>query len=108
MLDLYGTNHDPRAWDAPNEFRPDRFRDREPGPFEFVPQGGGGHATGHRCAGEWATVALMKGALEFLTQRIEYEVPDQNLSIDMRRLPALPRSRVVFDRVRVRGLAPVG
>ena len=26
MLDLYGTNRDARAWDAPEEFRPDRFR----------------------------------------------------------------------------------
>jgi fatty-acid peroxygenase len=100
MLDLYGTSHDRRTWPDPDDFRPDRFRDREPGPFEFVPQGGGDHATGHRCAGEWATVALMKGALDFLTHRIEYVVPAQDLTINVRRLPALPRSRFVIDGVR--------
>ena len=42
MLDLHGTtNHDPRLWEAPDEFRPERFRKRPPCPFDFIPQGGG-------------------------------------------------------------------
>lgn len=24
-LDIYGIHHDPRTWDAPDEFRPERF-----------------------------------------------------------------------------------
>ena len=40
LLDLYGTNTDPRSWDAPLEFRPDRFRDRAENPYDFIPQGG--------------------------------------------------------------------
>jgi fatty-acid peroxygenase len=40
ILDLYGTNRDPRSWKDPTEFEPERFC--EPAnPFEFVPQGGG-------------------------------------------------------------------
>lgn len=25
LLDIYGTNHDGRLWEYPNEFRPDQF-----------------------------------------------------------------------------------
>jgi fatty-acid peroxygenase len=40
MLDLYGTNHDVRTWDAPDAFRPERFRDATPTAYAFVPQRG--------------------------------------------------------------------
>lgn len=53
LLDLYGTNHDARVWDRPGVFDPDRFRHWDDNPFTLVPQGGGDHLTGHRCAGEW-------------------------------------------------------
>lgn len=36
LMDLYGTNHDPRAWDAPDAFRPERFRDWDENPYTFV------------------------------------------------------------------------
>ncbi len=41
LLDVYGTNHDPRLWDHPEEFRPERFAEREENPFDLIPQGGG-------------------------------------------------------------------
>lgn len=99
MLDLHGTDHDPRSWDAPEEFRPDRFRTWNGSPFNFVPQGGGDHDHGHRCPGEWITKELMKVAVDGLARHIAYEVPEQDLRIDMSRLPALPRSRVLIRRV---------
>src|SRR3546814_3503026 len=58
MLDLYGTNRDPRTWDAPEEFRPERFRRWDGNPFNFIPQGGGNHDLNHRCPGEWITIEL--------------------------------------------------
>lgn len=100
MLDLHGTDHDPRSWDAPEEFRPDRFRTWDESPFNFVPQGGGDHYHGHRCPGEWIALELMKGAVDVLTRHIAYEVPEQDLRIDTSRLPALPRSRFLISRVR--------
>jgi len=102
MLDLYGTNHDPRAWAVPHAFRPERFRGREADPYEFVPQGGGLHGGGHRCPGEWITVALTKVAAEFLATRLRYALPPQDLALDWARLPSLPKSGVVMDVVRVR------
>lgn len=99
ILDLYGTDHDARTWAAPNEFRPERFRQWDGSPFNFIPQGGGDHYVHHRCAGEWITIDLMKAALVFLTKHMKYEVPEQDLRIDYSRMPALPRSRFVISNV---------
>ena len=98
MLDLHGTNHDPRAWQDPNTFKAQRFLDWRPDPFTFIPQGGG-HDTGHRCPGEWITLELMKDACEFFLHGITYTVPPQDLALDYSRLPALPRSRFVLSNV---------
>jgi fatty-acid peroxygenase len=100
LLDLYGTDHDPRIWQEPEVFRSERFRQWEGSPFDFIPQGGGDHHLHHRCPGEWITLELMKGALRFLAGRITYEVPEQDLAIDYSRLPALPRSRFIISNVR--------
>jgi fatty-acid peroxygenase len=93
MLDIYGTNRDPRAWERPTVFDPDRFLAREPGSFDMIPQGGGDHATGHRCPGEPITLALVEVALRCLTEEMEYEVPDQDLRLPLWRMPTVPRSR---------------
>jgi fatty-acid peroxygenase len=99
VLDLYGTDHDPRTWDAPEEFRPDRFRDWDRNPFTFIPQGGGDHQQHHRCPGEWITIELMKLGARILSQELTYEVPGQDLTIDQARLPALPRSHFIIRQV---------
>lgn len=100
LLDLYGTNHHPQVWPEPNRFDPERFRDWPGDPFALVPQGGGDFLTGHRCAGEWITIELMKVALTALTRSIEYDVPDQDLRISLRRIPATVASGFVLRRAR--------
>ncbi|MBY8849439.1 cytochrome P450 [Saccharothrix sp. MB29] len=98
LLDVYGQNHDPATWDDPYAFRPERFADRPIGAFDLIPQGGGDPATGHRCPGEGATVGL----LETLVMRLaatDYRVPDQDLAISLRRVPAKVRSGFVVDPV---------
>ena len=99
ILDLYGTNHDARAWDSPEEFRPERFREWDGSPFNFIPQGGGDHKVNHHCPGEWIAIELMKQASQVLSRRIEYDVPEQDLRIDYSRLPALPRIRFIISKV---------
>ncbi|MFC0506880.1 cytochrome P450 [Micromonospora costi] len=99
LLDLYGTNHHPALWPEPERFRPERFADRRPDAYALVPQGGGEH-TGHRCAGEWITIELMKRAVTNLTSTIRYDVPPQDLAVDLRRLPTLPPSGFVVTNVR--------
>jgi fatty-acid peroxygenase len=102
LLDLHGTNHDAKSWDAPELFRPERFIERASNPFDFIPQGSGNAHIHHRCPGEGIAVALMKTVLRFLTKEIEYEVIPQDLEIDTSRMPALPRSGFVISSVRVR------
>ncbi len=103
LLEVYGTNHDRRVWKRPEAFRPDRFLETPITPFNFIPQGGGDARTGHRCPGEAITMALMKQAIGMLTQRMQYDLPPQKLSVDRSRLPALPRSGFVMTRVRPGG-----
>lgn len=103
MLGLYATNHDPRLWDGPHDFRPERFLNVEACPFSLIPQGGGDHSLHHRCPGEWITLELMKAAVRFLTRELSYDVPDQDLTVDTTLLPALPKSRFVIRNIALRG-----
>lgn len=98
LLDLHATNLS-SAWQDPDVFRPDRFDGDAGEPFKLIPQGGGDHYRHHRCPGEWITLALMKVAVRILTERIAYELPDQDIRIDRRRLPALPVSRLIIKNV---------
>jgi fatty-acid peroxygenase len=98
LLDLYGQNHDAELWGDPYAFRPDRFLGRDIGAFELVPQGGGDPRTGHRCPGEQMTVALL-AALAVRLARLDVDVPQQDVSISLRRIPARPASGIVL-RVR--------
>lgn len=100
ILDLYGTDHDPRIWGDPENFRPERFEGWNGSPYSFIPQGGGGFHTGHRCPGEWLTIALLERAVELLASAMRYEVPPQDLEVDLGRMPAEPRSRFVVEKVR--------
>lgn len=98
LLDLYGTNHDPALWPKPNVFRPERFENWDGNPYTLIPQGGGEHETGHRCAGEFLTIALIKGLTRELAA-MRYVVPRQNMWIDLGRLPAIPASRFIMSNV---------
>lgn len=98
LLDLYATNRDAEVWPDPDCFDPSRFRDREIGAFELVPQGGGDHREHHRCAGEWVTIAVMKSVTRRLLA-MRYEVPSQDLRVSRRRVPARPADGFVMRHV---------
>lgn len=103
LLDLHGTNHDPRLWQQPERFYPERFIDWDHSPYNFIPQGGGEYSHGHRCAGEWLTVEVIKSALKMLTSGMNYQVPGQDLSIRLSRMPAIVQSRFVISQVQAAG-----
>jgi fatty-acid peroxygenase len=100
-LDLYGTNHDPKIWENPDVFNPERFADWEGSPFGFIPQGGGDYLLGHRCAGEWLTIEVMKVSLDLLMNRLNYEIPDQDLSYSMVSIPSIPHSKIIIKNIKL-------
>ncbi|GAB4075165.1 cytochrome P450 [Barrientosiimonas marina] len=99
LLDVYGTNHDPNLWDEPEEFQPERFRNWDGGLFDFIPQGGGRYNSNHRCAGESITLAIIRTSLECLANRLDYEVPQQDMTYSMVRMPSVPKSRFVIKNI---------
>lgn len=106
FLDIYGTNHDPNIWKEPNVFRPEHFEEHTASPFDFIPQGGGDYNNGTRCPGEWITIELMKVSFDFLSNKLDYEVPLQNLSYSLRRMPTLPKSKFIMTKVRKKANSP--
>lgn len=96
----YGTNRDAGLWEEPEGFRPERFATWDGGAFDFITQGGGDAATGHRCPGEALAIALLVNALRMLTRRMSYAVPAQDLEIEASRIPAQPESLLVTSDVR--------
>jgi fatty-acid peroxygenase len=103
LLDIYGTNHDPRLWEDPFEFCPERFGGWDGSLFDLIPQGGGDPSKGHRCPGEGITVEVIKASLDFLVNRIEYSVPeDQDLSFSLSRMPTFPESGFIISNVKIK------
>lgn len=98
LLDIFGQNHDPLLWPEPYRFQPQRFVGHDPDPYELIPQGGADAATGHRCPGEDVTIALLAAFATWLA-KLDYDVPPQDLTISLRRIPALPRSRFQIGAV---------
>jgi fatty-acid peroxygenase len=98
LLDLYGQNHDPGLWPDPYDFAPGRFLGRTADRDVLVPQGGGDPRTGHRCPGEVITVTLLE-ALTTRLARLRYDVPEQDLTISLRRVPARLRDGLVITDV---------
>ncbi|THJ68702.1 cytochrome P450 [Arthrobacter echini] len=99
ILDIYGTCHDPRLFQDPDSFQPERFRgwSWDDNPYSLIAQGAGRHESSHRCPGEWSTVELMKRAVVLLS-RAGYTVPSQDLTVPLSRFPSLPRSGFVISR----------
>ena len=100
LLGLHATNHDPRLWPEPERFEPDRFSGWKGSGYDLVPQGAGEHARDHRCPGEWLTIEIMLCATRLLAG-MEYEVPEQDLTVPLDRFPTLPRSGFVVENVRM-------
>lgn len=100
LVDIYGGHRDLRSWSDPHAFDPDRFRRWEANPYNLIPQGGGDPAHGHRCPGEPITLELLTRALRMLAAGMDYKVPPQDLTVDLGRMPALPRSGFVMAGVR--------
>lgn len=99
-LDIYGTLHDENVWENPNEFRPERFENWDGSPFDLIPQGGGDYWTNHRCAGEWITIIIMEETMKYFASRVTYDVPEQDLTVDLNSIPGYIKSGFIIENVR--------
>jgi len=99
VLDVPGTDYDPRTYEHPEVFAPERFLGGLPGPFAFVPQGGGHPETGHRCPGERVTMGLLTETLRVLAG-LDLTAPS-DVRVDSGRVPTRPTDGLVL-RVRSR------
>jgi len=86
----------------PEAFYPERFASWNGSAYNFITQGCGDPAEGHRCPGQGLTIELLKVSLRMLTRQMEYAVPAPDLRIDPSRMPAQPESRWVISDVRAR------
>lgn len=100
LLDLYGNNHHSDLWERPEMFIPERFEDWDKSPFDLIPQGGGDFLTGHRCAGEWLTVAVMERCLDIMVNKMIYTVPEQDFELKMNKMPSVPQSGFIIQDVK--------
>lgn len=87
VFDIYGTHQDARIFDNPEQFRATRFADPN---VKLLPH----------LAGEEATLLLMCAAVDFFANQLEYMVPEQDLSVDYSRIPAIPKSRMILKVLR--------
>lgn len=99
LMDLYGTNHHPRAWDDPDLFDPNRFVGETIDAFNLLSHGGGLARDGHRCPGEAITQIVVRTLSRELAAT-RYTVPPQDLTLDLAYVPARPRSGFLMRGVR--------
>ncbi|THG29997.1 cytochrome P450 [Naasia lichenicola] len=101
VLDILGTNTDERSWEHPERFDPERFVGAED--YEaltaFIPHGGAGVASGHRCPGEKLAIAGLAAAVAALSDP-RLDIASAGLGVNRRRLPTKPASG---GRVRAAG-----
>jgi cytochrome P450 len=71
MPSIYLTNRNPRVYDAPGEFRPERFLDDTPETFSWIPFGGGIR----RCIGASFAQLEMKLMLRTMLSELEPSLP---------------------------------
>ncbi len=101
VQDIYGTNHDPRTFDQPDDFKVDRFVGRTQAisyeeEYEMIAQGGGDFRKMHRCAGEWITLHTLRVFSDLLVNHYQFEVPEQDWKIPMNHFPTYPESKVLL------------
>lgn len=67
--------------------------------MKLLAQGGGDYHKGHRCPGEWNTVRAMEVLADFLTNKLSYTVPEQDLSYSMVNVPTMPKSGMILENI---------
>lgn len=95
LVNAWSIGRDPKVWDAPEEFRPERFLDSHIDfrghDFEFIPFGAGRRI----CPGMQFAVSTLELAFASLILRYNWKLPDgmRSEDLDMCDLPGLSTHR---------------
>jgi fatty-acid peroxygenase len=87
VLDVYGIHTDERIWPGAKTFEPGRFSGWSGDPYTLLQQGGGVHASGHRCAGEWLTLEALRVTSQALAA-LDYTAAVSDLRFNLARVPS--------------------
>ncbi|KAF4378627.1 hypothetical protein CsatB_007315 [Cannabis sativa] len=82
LVNLWAIQHDPKVWDEPTKFKPDRFEEGDQGVregFKLVPFGSGRRG----CPGETLAMRMVALTLASLIQCFDWEMVDHEAKIDM-------------------------
>lgn len=105
FLDILGTNTDPNHWDDAGTFDPERFLDVADAEelAAFIPQGGAGVRSGHRCPGEKIAVTALSATVAALCRPgVEISDDADDLTFPWTRMLTRPATGV---RLRYRATA---
>jgi cytochrome P450 len=75
VASIYLTNHNPRVYEEPEEFRPERFVGAQPDTFAWIPFGGGIR----RCIGASFAMLEMKTMLRTMLSELHPSVPPRSV-----------------------------
>ena len=102
LLDLQGTDTDPNHWREASTFDPERFTDVDDAENleAFIPHGGAGVRTGHRCPGEKIAVTALSAAVAALCRpEVQISEDPDDLTFPWTQMLTLPATgvRVSWD-----------
>ena len=100
---IWLTNRDPREYESPSEFRPERFLDRQPETFSWIPFGGGIR----RCIGASFALLEMKLMLRTILSELQPSLPPQARGDRALPLTARRQSFEQGERIRRRAITLV-
>jgi cytochrome P450 len=91
----YNVQRHPDFWEAPADFRPERFLDKKPDPYAWLPFGGGAR----RCIGIAFALMEMRVVLATLLGRVRLRLPDPPAKVGLRFFLFAPKggTRVVVE-----------
>jgi cytochrome P450 len=97
-VSIIGLHHRDDVYPRPQDYRPERFLNRKPGTYTWIPFGGGIR----RCLGATLAMAEQRVVLETIARRTDLIAPDQAPEAPrMRNVTMIPRNGgriVVADR----------